>query len=80
MKEYGLVKRIKGSQGGNGVHKLCFGKEDGSEILKIELDNLDKYGSEFVLEQSEEIIGIFGNVSTDRFYRLGFIVWKPPRI
>jgi hypothetical protein len=63
------------------IHKLSFGKKDGSEITKVELNNNRPYGPEFVLADDEEIIGIYGTQKeSDYFSQLGFIVWKPPRI
>ena len=41
IKDYAIVKRVKGSkqQTPNDLHKLSFGKKDGTEITKVELDN-----------------------------------------
>ena len=82
--DYSVVKRIKGSEMNNGgypLHKLSFGKRDGSEINKVELCNGKPYGPEFALADDEEIIGIFGTSNaTDYLDQLGFIVWKPHRI
>jgi hypothetical protein len=80
-----MVKRIKGSilnNEGYPLHKLSFGKRDGSEITKIELSyNERPYGPEFVLADGEEIIGIFGTSNaTSCLEQLGFIVWNPPKI
>jgi hypothetical protein len=63
VNDYSLIKRIKGSELNNAshpLHKLSFGKKDGSEITKVELINGRPYGLEFVLADDEEIIGIFG--------------------
>ena len=38
------------------------------------------YGPEFVLNASEEIIGIYGEKNDDIYKQLGFIVWTPPQI
>ncbi len=84
--DYSLVKRIKGSilnNEGYPLHKLSFGKRDGSEITKIELSYIIErpYGPEFMLADDEEIIGIFGSSNaTTNLEQLGFIVWKPPKI
>jgi hypothetical protein len=63
--DYSVVKRVKGTQqGGEGSYwlsKLSFGKKDGTEITKVEVDNNKPYGPDFVLDDSEEIIGIYGN-------------------
>ncbi len=41
--DYSVVKRVKGTQqGGDGSYwlsKLSFGKKDGTEITKVEVDN-----------------------------------------
>ena len=78
--DYGAVKRIKGSigEGGFALHKLNFCKKDGSEITKVELNNDKPYGPEFLIDDYEEIIGIYGtkNGVHDRINQLGFIVWK----
>jgi hypothetical protein len=82
--DYSMVKRIKGSElnnSGHPLHKISFGKKDGSEITKVELYNGKPYGPEFMLSDDEEIIGIFGTSNaTEWFEQLGFIVWKPPKI
>jgi hypothetical protein len=63
------------------LHKLSFGKRDGSEITKVELHDYLPYGPEFVLTDDEEIIGIYGTQKeTHLFAQIGFIVWKPPLI
>jgi hypothetical protein len=61
--------------------KICFSTKDGSEIAKHEEYTLP-YGPEFVLEDDEEIIGVYGASANDDnvIYNLGFIVWKPPAI
>ena len=54
---------------------------EGTEITKAEPSDKKPYGPEFVLDESEEIIGIYGTKDRKNyFYQLGFIVWKPPRI
>ena len=82
--DYSMVKRIKGSELNNSgypLHKISFGKKDGSEITKVELSTYEVYGTDFVLADEEEIIGIFGtNNVTEYIDQLGFIVWKPPKI
>ena len=81
--DYSVVKRIKGSKltDNYSLHKLSFGKRDGSEITKVELHDYLPYGPEFVLTDDEEIIGIYGTQKeTHLFAQIGFIVWKPPLI
>ena len=62
ISDFADVKRVKGTllTGGNSLHKLTFSKKDGTEITKVELIDHFGYGPEFVLDDSEEIIGIFG--------------------
>ena len=82
VSDFAAVKRVKGSQlSSNSIHKLSFSKKDGTEIAKVELCNDKNYGREFVLDDSEEIIGIFGTKERGFNYidQLGFIVWKPPK-
>ncbi len=77
------MKRIKGCQldGGHDVCKLSFSEKDGSELAKVEVGNNGKsYGPESVLNDDEEIIGMFGTKDCANFFdQLGFIVWKPPK-
>jgi hypothetical protein len=80
--DYAAVKRVKGTiltGFGAALHKLSFFHKDGTEITKVELANDSGYGPEFVLDDSEEIIGIFGTKDLDSYMQLGFIVWKPPQ-
>ena len=79
--DYAMVKRVNGSKD-NPIHKLSFKKKDGTEITKVETPwNASPYGQESVIADDEEIIGVFGTKDVDNHvYKLGFIVWKPPRI
>jgi len=78
--DYSIVKRVKGNLT-YVLTKICFSKKDGSEIAKHE-EYTEPYGPEFVLEDDEEIIGVYGASSDldDVIYNLGFIVWNPPVI
>ena len=81
ISDFADVKRVKGKklESFGSLNKLCFSKKDGTEIAKVELTFDYEYGPEFVLDDSEEIIGIFGTKDTHDFIlQLGFIVWKPP--
>ena len=62
ISDFAAVKRIKGTilTDGASLHKLTFSKKDGTEIAKVELYSRKAYGPEFMLDDSEEIIGIFG--------------------
>ena len=70
VSDYSLVKRVKGTpqDGGhfNNLSKLSFGKKDGTEITKVETDNYTEYGPDYVLNDSEEIIGIYGSKETSK--------------
>ena len=81
IKDFSLVKRVKGSDSSYVLTKICFSTKDGSEIAKHE-EYKHPYGPEFVLEDDEEIIGVYGASADqdDAIYNLGFIVWKPPTI
>ena len=83
--DYSDVKRVKGTQSGDSshfLHSLSFLKINGIEITKVEVCGFYRpYGSEFVLDDSEEIIGIYGTKDQCSYFnQLGFIVWNPPRI
>ena len=80
--DFSVVKRIKGCQldGDDRISKLSFSKKDGTLITKIELASGGKpYGPESVVNDDEEIIGMFGDKSSNVITQLGFIVWKPPQ-
>ena len=81
IKDFSIVKRVKGSDSSYVPGKISFSKKDGSEIAKAEGGD-NHYGPEFVLEDDEEIIGVYGASADldDAIYNLGFIVWKPPTI
>ncbi len=57
-----------------------FSKRDGTQIAKVETEIGKPYGPEFVIADSEEIIGIYGYKGNDYYEQLGFIVWTPPRL
>jgi hypothetical protein len=81
--DYSIVKKIKGCQldGGEKLSKLSFSKKDGSELKKVELKSDGKpYGQDSVLNDDEEIIGMFGTKDCNNIlHQVGFIVWKPPK-
>ena len=64
--DFADVKRINGKILNDewGLIKLCFSKKDGSEITKVELNNIRPYGQETVIADDEEIIGIYGTKDT----------------
>ncbi len=79
---YSLVKRINGTKNHDDYWIFCltFSKKNGTEIDKVETNAGVPYGSEFVIGDSEEIIGIYGNKDDEIFFGLGFIVWTPPKL
>ena len=42
------------------IHKLSFGTKDGALIKNVELSKGKPYGPDFIVDDSEEIIGVFG--------------------
>jgi hypothetical protein len=58
--DYSQVKRVNGTQQGPDLCCLIFSKRDGTQIAKVETVAGIAYGTEFVLDDAEEIIGIFG--------------------
>ncbi len=77
--DYSQVKRVNGTKQGWNLVGLIFSKRDGTQIDKVETYS-KPYGAEFVLDDAEEIIGIFGKTDSNIVDALGFIVWKPPRL
>ena len=77
---YSLVKRVNGTEKGNWLRCLSFNKKDGTEITKVETQTGKPIGPEFVIADSEEIIGIYGWKNDEAYSNLGFIVWQPPRL
>ena len=61
--DYSLVKRVNGTKvyGSDWLCCLIFSKRDGTQIAKVETETGKPYGPEFGLNDSEEIIGIYGN-------------------
>jgi hypothetical protein len=58
--DYSQVKKVKGSTYCDCLCRLIFSKTDGTQIDKVETYSGYSYGTEFVLDDGEEIIGIFG--------------------
>ena len=77
---YSLVKRVNGTEKGNWLRCLSFNKKDGTELTKVETQTGKPIGPEFVIADSEEIIGIYGWKNDEAYSNLGFIVWQPPRL
>ncbi len=81
--DYSLVKIVNGTINEENenlwLNCLIFSKKDGSEITKVETEASFFCEPEFMIDDTEEIIGIYGCKGIDIFLYLGFIVWKPPR-
>ena len=61
IKDYSQVKIINGSkQNGNLILCLIFSSKDGSQLAKVEKEAGKPYDTDFKIEDSEEIIGIYG--------------------
>jgi hypothetical protein len=60
--DFSLVKRVDGSKqkGGKYLRCLIFKEIDGTRIAKVEMDTGKPYDTDFVIGDSEEIIGIYG--------------------
>jgi hypothetical protein len=78
--DYSPVKRVNATVPGWNLRCLIFSERDGTQIEKVETCAGYSYGTEFVLDDGEEIIGIFGKKDSNSIDGLGFIVWKPPQI
>jgi hypothetical protein len=67
--DFSLVKRVNGSKSGFGHSLRClmFSKRDFTLIAKVEIESGYPYGPEFVIADSEEIIGIYGCKKNDYY-------------
>ncbi len=61
VSDFSLVKRVNGTKDYNTLSCLIFSKKDGTLIAKVEKSSGKPYGSESVIGDSEEIIGIYGH-------------------
>ena len=57
--DFSQVKRINGTHPNCWLCGLRFGKKDGTEITKVEIDG-STFGQESVIADDEEIIGVYG--------------------
>ena len=62
IKDYSLVKRVNGTKQGSTWYIRCliFSKKDGTQLAKVEMDTGYAYDTDFEIEDSEEIIVIYG--------------------
>jgi hypothetical protein len=84
VSNYSRIKRVNGSKQNGGKNHdlrcLIFNKRDGTQIAKVETLAGYPYDTEFLIGESEEIIGIFGYKGGNCFNQLGFLVWTPPHL
>ncbi len=57
-----------------------FSKKDGSQLTKVETCAGAPYDTDFKIEDSEEIIGIYGWEDNSAIAQLGFLIWTPPKL
>lgn len=70
-----VIRTIKSDALDYDIKQIYFKDKEGSEIAKI-YANKNNEGQELLLEEGEEIIGIYGHKNSYKcFYNLGFIVW-----
>ena len=72
-----LIKRIQGTKGSY-MHQIIFKKADGSELYRIEAQT-NTLGDDHILNDGEEIIGVYGGYYLQCIDALGIIVWIPPK-
>ena len=80
ISDYSLVKRVNGTKPGRcDIRCLIFSKKDGTQLAKVETETGEAYDTDFKIEDSEEIIGIYGYEGNSGIRQLGFLIWTPPR-
>ncbi len=57
-----------------------FSKKDSTQLAKVETCAGYSYDTDFKIEDSEEIIGIYGFENSDIISQLGFLIWTPPKL
>ena len=57
-----------------------FSKKDNTQLAKVETYAGATYDTDFKIEDSEEIIGIYGYENDDIISQLGFLIWTPPKL
>ena len=67
IKDYSQVKRINGARQGiiGPITYLILSTKNGTKLAKIETSGGDTEDTDFNIEDSEEIIGIYGHESDD---------------
>ncbi len=68
--EFSLVKRVNGSKQRGFIYLRCliFSKKDGTQIAKFEMEAGQPYDTDFLIGDSEEIIGIYGYKSDGDYF------------
>ncbi len=57
-----------------------FSTKDGTQLAKVETYAGVPYDTDIKIEDSEEIIGIYGEGYTKIIWQLGFLIWTPPKL
>jgi hypothetical protein len=57
-----------------------FIRKDGNHLTKIESEFGCAYDADFKIEDSEEIIGIYGWEDNNFILQFGFLIWTPPKL
>jgi hypothetical protein len=80
IKNYSQVKRVNGTSQGvfGAITCLIFSTKDGTQLAKVKTSAGTTFNKDFKVEDSEEIIGIYGGESDNYIFTLGFLVWQPP--
>lgn len=78
--DFSKVRRIRGTSNGFWVSQIHFHDANNNEIKRV-ASYQQAFGDDQVLQEGEEIIGIYGtrNAHNNYFATIGFIVWKPPK-
>ena len=71
------IRKLIGTHEGAEVVKMIFRGESGNEIGRIQVADDPLSITETVLEDGEEIVGVYGQHGRKVIYSLGFIVRKP---
>ena len=75
------VKKIQGTKNENMITSIILKDKNGEKISRIGTKEEKEDAKEVILEDGEEIIGVYGTKDKNGegwFNSLGFIVWKPP--
>ena len=76
------IRKIRGSINNYWLFQVIFQSKEGQELQKMESYAHNKFASDQLLADGEEIIGVYGTKdqhANGYFSSLGFIVWVPPK-